>query len=108
MVEGENKQSHVPEGDRVFLEGLQSDIKTLMARTEHLIIVVETRRMLVDRFDERIAKVEALERSLGSTALKLASARVLTSWVPGAVAGAVAGAIVVWVFLQTTVVSAAH
>jgi hypothetical protein len=58
--------------------------------------VVEVERRLVDRFDDRLARAEALEKSLGSTVMKLTLARLPTSIAAGAIAGLVAAAAVTY------------
>lgn len=68
-----------------------ADVKSQLA---HLITVIETRKVLVDGFDDRLVRMEKLERSLGSTALQLAAARVMTHWISGAISGAIAGGVV--------------
>ena len=65
----------------------------------HLITVIETRKVLVDGFDDRLVRMEKLEKSLGSTALQLAAARVMTHWFSGAISGAIAGGVVAWIIL---------
>lgn len=76
------------------LGALTSAVEALRGVQNLLILKVETRIPLADGFDDRISRVEGLTKSLANTALKLAGARMLTSWVPGAIAGAVAGAVV--------------
>lgn len=78
-----------------------NDLEIIKGKLDHLITVVETRKALVERFDDRLVRAEKLERSLGSTALKLAAARALTTWPTAAVAGAIAGGLVAW-FLHAT------
>jgi hypothetical protein len=85
-----------------------NDLEQIKAKLDHLITVVETRRVLVERFDDRLVRAEKLERGLGTTALKLAAARAATSWVGGAVAGAVAGAVVALIFLHSAIALAGH
>jgi hypothetical protein len=58
--------------------------------------VIEVERRLVDRFDDRLARAETLERNLGTTALKLAMARVSSGAIAGGLAGLVAAAAVAW------------
>jgi hypothetical protein len=70
-----------------------NDLEQIKAKLDHLITVVETRKALVERFDDRLFRAEKLERSLATTMLTLAATR---SWVPGAIAGAVAGGVVAW------------
>ena len=72
----------------------------LTAKQEHLIVVVETRKTLVERFDDRLARAETLEKTLGTTAFKLAAARAMTGLPAAAFAGAVAGLTVAWMFLH--------
>lgn len=80
-----------------------TDIQNHLIRVEallsHLTMVVESRRTLVDGFDDRLVRMEKLEKSLGSTALQLAAARAMTHWVSGAVSGAIAGGVVAWIVL---------
>jgi hypothetical protein len=78
----------------------QNDLQRIEAKLDHLILVVETRRALVEGMDDRIAQVTTLERSLASTSLKLAAARVLSSGMGGAVAGAVAGGLVAYCLIH--------
>jgi hypothetical protein len=73
------------------LDGVKQQLEALGGKLDILITRVETRIPLADGFDDRLARVEILTEKLGNTALKLATARMLTSWVPGAIAGAVAG-----------------
>ena len=80
------------------LQRLERKIDQLSASTAHLITVVETRKALVEGFDDRLAKAETLERGLASTTLRLAAARVMSSGVAGAIAGLVAGGVVAWLF----------
>ena len=61
--------------------------------------VVEVERRLVDRFDDRLARAELLEKSLGSTAVKLAMARVSAGALAGLVSGAVAAGAVAYLLL---------
>jgi hypothetical protein len=82
------------------LEQIKAAIGLHTAKLEHLITVVETRRVLVDRFDDRLARAETLERSLATTSLKLAAARAVTGLPAAAFAGAVAGLTVAWMFLH--------
>lgn len=78
------------------LELVRADIAKLTALVEQLVTVVETRRTLVDRFDDRLSRAERLQRSLGSTALQLVAARAITHMASGAVSGAIAGGVVAW------------
>jgi hypothetical protein len=81
-----------------------NDLQRIEAKLDHLIVVVETRKALVEGFDNRLAAATTLERGLASTALKLAAAKVLTSGYAGAIAGAIAGGVVA--FLLSTVAGA--
>ena len=85
------------------LEQIKSALEQLTGRVSHLITVVETRRVLVERFDDRLARAEKLERGLGTTALKLAAARAVTGLPAAAFAGAVAGLTVAWMFLHAAI-----
>lgn len=76
------------------IELIQTHLTQVEALLSHLITVVETRKTLVDGFDDRLVRIEKLERSLGSTALQLAAARVMTHWISGAISGAIAGGVV--------------
>jgi hypothetical protein len=86
------------------LEEIKTRLDKLTVLTAQLVTVVETRRVLVEGFDDRLARAESLERSLGTTALKIAAARALTSWVSGAIAGGVAGGVVAWIILASHIV----
>lgn len=68
--------------------------------------VVEVERRLVDQFDDRLARAEALEKGLGSTAMKLAMARLPTSILAGAIGGVLAAATVAYLLLSS--VALAH
>ena len=81
------------------IELLRTDISKLTTLVEHLVTVVETRRTLVDGFDDRLSRAERLERSLGSTAIQLAAARAMTHWASGAVSGAIAGSVAAWALI---------
>jgi hypothetical protein len=74
----------------------EADLKDQIHNVGELVKLVitklETRIKLVDEFDDRLVRAESLEKSLAAVAFKLAAAKALTSWVPGALAGAVAGA----------------
>lgn len=83
------------------MEDIRAQLRVLTDQIQVLAARVETRIPLVDGFDDRIARAEALEKSLASALLKVAAARTLSSWIPGAVAGAVAGATVAWVFFHS-------
>ena len=76
------------------LDGIRGQLELLTSKVDTLIHRIETRIPMVDGFDDRITRCEVMTKSLANTALKLAAAKVLTSWVPGAIAGAVAGAAV--------------
>jgi hypothetical protein len=76
------------------LESTPATLELINIKLDKLITVVETEKVLVSRFDDRLFRAEKLERSLATTMLALAATR---SWVPGAVAGAVAGGVVAWV-----------
>jgi hypothetical protein len=85
------------------LEQIKVALELLTGKVSHLITVVETRRVLVEKFDDRLVRAEKLERALGTTALKLAAARAITSLPTAAFAGAVAGLVVAWVFLHSAI-----
>jgi hypothetical protein len=89
-----------PKGPPNDLEQIKSALELLTGKVSHLITVVETRRVLVERFDDRLVRAEKLERALGTTALKLAAARAITGLPAAAFAGAVAGLTVAWMFLH--------
>jgi len=78
-----------------------NDLERIEAKVDTVITKLEAHLRVVDGFDDRIARAEtlaeklgAMERSLASTAMRLAFSKALTGWVPGALAGAVAGAVV--------------
>jgi hypothetical protein len=77
---------NIPDEIKAQLETLTSLVKTLITK-------VETRIPMVDGFDDRITRIESLAKAQANIAFKLAAAKALTSWVPGAVAGAIAGAV---------------
>jgi hypothetical protein len=84
----------------------KNDLERIEAKLDHLILVVETRRALVEGFDDRLDRADKLEKSLASTMLKLAASRFLSNGGAGAVAGAVAGAIVVGIAFLSGIASA--
>ena len=85
---------------------LQESIDALHGKLDRLITRVEVRLPAVEHFDDRLSRVETLHKNLSNIALKLAAARVLTSWVPGAIAGAVAGATVAWIVFASAIAGA--
>jgi hypothetical protein len=72
---------------------IKAQLDILTSRITTLITKVETRIPMVDGFDDRITRVESLAKTQTNIAFKLAAARALSSWVPGALAGALAGAV---------------
>ena len=95
--------SSPPAANDIQLIKMQLD--RVEAKTDHLITVVETRKALTEGFDDRIVKLDTLERSLATTALKLAGSRVLANF-GGAIAGVAAGVCAAWYFLSS--VASAH
>ena len=85
---------------------IHEKLNALGGKLDLLITRVEVRLPAVEHFDDRLSRVEGLHKNLSNIALKLAAARVLTSWVPGALAGAVAGAAVAWVLLASGIAGA--
>ena len=83
------------------LRAITSQLEVLTGQMRVLVSRVETRIPMVDGFDDRLARAESLEKSLASTILKIAGARAMASWIPGAVAGAIAGASAAWVVLHS-------
>jgi acyl transferase domain-containing protein len=82
------------------IEIVKEHLTKMEALLAHLTTVIETRKTLVDGFDDRLARMEKLQRSLGTTAFQLAAARVMTHWISGAISGALAGGVAAAVILS--------
>lgn len=70
-----------------------------------IVTVIEVERRLVDGFDGRLARAEALTKTLGGAAIKLTLARLPANLAAGAIAGLAAGAAIAY-FLLTGVAQA--
>jgi hypothetical protein len=88
------------------LQQIKAQLEQVGAKVDHLITVVETRKALVEGFDDRVARLDVLEKKLGTTALSLMGARMFSGPLAGAIAGAVVAAIVAWSLLSS--VACAH
>lgn len=85
---------------------IHEKLNALAGKLDFLITRVEVRLPAAEHYDDRLHAVEKIHRRLTDVALKLSAAKMLTSWVPGAVAGAVAGAGVAWVLLASGIAGA--
>jgi hypothetical protein len=79
------------EGEREILRRL--DLHEGLLKT--IITKVEARTIDAEVLEDKIRRLERTESSLADISFKLAAAKALSSWVPGAVAGAVAALVVV-------------
>lgn len=94
-----------PEND---LDRIERKLDALLAMSQtnrdlstKIATVVEVERRLVDGFDDRLARNEALTKSLGTTAAKLAFAKLSTSAFAGAASGLVTAAVVAYVLFAS-------
>jgi hypothetical protein len=88
------------------LDRLHDRIDALHGLVTILVTKVETRLPDADTTVDRILTLERVERSAANTALKLAAARAIVSWWPGALAGAAAGGVVAWILLAARIAGA--